>query len=225
MAKISRNVLIIFCVISFAFAAGGPLAGRTGRSHGREAEQVDDPYKDANVLIEAFVVEVRLSALYELGVSPIGETPDSVSIEKILSCLEDKDKARVISGAKAAVRQRENGMTECEQRIYLPHQTPDETREPRKRESVLRSIRPYQSERSFSGSANILAPDRIYVSFDFDENGFERATVNDGLPPDTVNRQWRGAICLESGRPSIAGSTQDEEKAVFLILCAHVRDG
>jgi len=39
-----------------------------------------------------------------------------------------------------------------------------------------------------------------------------------------VNRQWSGAAHLEAGEPVIVGATQNEETAVFLVLCADIKD-
>lgn len=220
MAKISRNILIIVCVICCAIIAAGTLTEPAVKAQAKKTELIEDPYKDSTILVEAFVVEIRLSALYDLGVSPIGEKPNSVSIENILRCLQDEDNAKISSGAKVAIRQRERGNSESEQRIYLDQQTSEAS----KRASGSRSVRPYQFSKSFGASANILAHNRIYVSFSFSENSMEKASAKDGTPPNTVNWQWSGAVCLEMGKASIVGATQDEKKAVFLILCADIRD-
>lgn len=224
MAKISRNIVILVCVISCSLIVAGPLVGPTAEAQGKNAELIDDPYKDSTILIEAFVVEVRLSALYDSGVSPIGEKPNSVSIDNILRCLQDEDNARISSGAKVAVRQRESGETQSEQRIYLEQQMPPKTSEGSKKPVVSRPPRPYQFSKSFEASANIIAPNRIFVSFSFSENTMEKVSTKDDMPPNTVNWQWSGSVCLEMGKASIVGATQDEKKAVFLILCANIRD-
>lgn len=46
--------------------------------------------------------------------------------------------------------------------------------------------------------------------------------MND-MPPTIITRQWSGTVSLEAGKPSIAGATQGEQKAVFLILCADIK--
>jgi hypothetical protein len=229
VAKISRNIVILVCVISCALIAAGPLVGpvvkaQPKRAEPRKAELIEDPYKDSTILVEAFVVEVRLSALYDLGVSPIGEKPNSVSIDNILRCLQDEDNARIISGAKVAIKQREQGTTESEQMIYLEQQKPAKTSEASKKPTVVRSPRPYKFRKTFRASANILAHNRIYVSFSFTGNSMDKVLTKDSTPPNTVNWQWSGAVCLERGKAGIVGATQDEEKAVFLILCADIRD-
>jgi len=224
MSKIFRNIFIIVCIISCVSIAAGPIVKPNVRAQAKKAELIDDPYKDSTILVEAFVVEVRLSALYDLGVSPIGEKPNSVSIDNILRCLQDEDNARIISGAKVATRQRERGNSESEQRIYLGQQKPAKTSEGSKRPTASRAPRSYQFSKSFQASVNIIAPNRIFVSFGYNENAMDKVPAKDGMPPNTIDWQWTGTACLERGKASIVGATQDEKKAVFLILCADIRD-
>jgi len=228
MTKISRNIAILVCLISCALFVANPFVGPIAEAQPRryepkKVELIEGPYKDSTILVEAFVVEVRLSALYDLGVSPIGEKPNSISIDNILKCLQNEGNARIISGAKVATRQRERGNTETEQRIYLK-QTPTKTNGGSKKPPVVRPSRSYQYGKSFQATVNILAPNRISVNFGFSENKIEKTSPNDGTPPNTVDWQWTGTVCLEMGKASIVGATQDEEKAVFLILCADIRD-
>jgi hypothetical protein len=223
MAKISKKIVIIVCVIFFVSIAAGPVFRPAVRAQEKNAKLIEDPYKDSTILVEAFVVEVRLSALYDLGVSPLGEKPNSVSIDNILRCLQDDDNGRIVSGAKVAVRQRERGNSESEQRIYLEQKAPA-TNEGSRRAPASRSSRPYQFNKSFSVSASILAHNRIYVSFSFSDNSIEKTTAEDDMPPDSVNWEWSSAVCLEAGKASIVGATQDDKKAVFLILCADIRE-
>jgi len=223
MAKISRNIVILVCVISCTLIAAGPLIEPAVKAQPRRTELIEDPYKDSTILVEAFVVEVRLSALYDLGVSPIGEKPNSVSIGNILRCLQNEDHARIISGAKVAVRQREQGETGSEKRIYL-EQIPTKTSEGSKKPAVVRSTRSYSFSKSFRASANILAANRIHVNFSFTGNSMDKVPAKNGMPPNTVDWQWTGTVCLERGKASIVGATQDEKEAVFLILCADIRD-
>jgi hypothetical protein len=224
MAKISRNIVIIVCIISCVSIAAGPIARPNVRSKAKKAELIEDPYKDSTILVEAFVVEVRLSALYDLGVSPISEKPNSVSIDNILRCLKNESNARILSGAKVATRQSERGTTESEQMIYFEQQKPAKTSEASKKPPVLRSPRPYKFSKTFQASANIIAPNRIFVSYSYSENALDKVLTKDSMQPNTVDWQWSGMVCLEMGKSSIVGATQDEEKAVFLILCADIRD-
>ena len=220
MAKISRNIVILICVMSCVLYLAGHLVGPTAEAQAKKAEQVEDPYKNSTVLVEAFVVEVKLSALYDLGVSPIGQKPNSVSIENILKCLQDEDSAGVSTGAKVVLQQKQSASAESKETIYRERQAPIKVGSNR---VVSRSYQPYNISSSFGASVNILPDSRIFVSFDFNQFGVEKVASMNDVPPTTITRDWSGTVCLEAGKPSIAGATQGEQKAVFLILCADIK--
>jgi len=220
MAKISRNIVILICVMSCVLFLAGHLVGPTAEAQAKKAEQVEDPYKNSTVLVEAFVVEVKLSALYDLGVSPIGQKPNSVSIENILKCLQDEDSAGVSTGAKVVLQQKQSASAESKETIYRERQAPIKVGSNR---VVSRSYQSYNISSSFSASVNILPDSRIFVSFDFNQFGVEKVASMNDMPPTTITREWSGTVCLEAGKPSIAGATQGEQKAVFLILCADIK--
>jgi len=220
MAKISRNIVILICVMSCVLFLAGHLVGPTAEAQAKKAEQVEDPCKNSTVLVEAFVVEVKLSALYDLGVSPIGQKPNSVSIENILKCLQDEDSAGVSTGAKVVLQQKQSASAESKETIYRGRQEPIKVGSSR---VVSRSYQSYNISSSFRASVNILPDSRIFVSFDFNQFGLEKVASMDDMPPTTITREWSGTVSLEAGKPSIAGATQDEQKAVLLILCAHIK--
>ena len=99
MAKISKSILVLVVVTLCIMLLAGRSIGPTAEAQAK----IEDPYKDVCVLVEAFVVEVDLSSLYRQGVSPIGQKPDSVSVENILKCLDAKDIAQVTTGIKVAI--------------------------------------------------------------------------------------------------------------------------
>ncbi len=220
MAKISRNIVILICVMSCVLFLAGHLVRPTAEAQAKKAEQVEDPYKNSTVLVEAFVVEVKLSALYDLGVSPIGQKPNSVSIENILKCLQNEDSAGVSTGAKVVLQQKQSASAESEETIYRGRQAPIKVGSSR---VVSRSYQSYNISSSFSASVNILPDSRIFVSFDFNQFGVEKIASMTDVPPTTITREWSGTVSLKAGKPSIAGATQGEQKAVFLILCADIK--
>lgn len=225
MAKISRNIVILICVMSCVLFSAGHLVGPTAEAQAKKAEQVEDPYKDSTVLVEAFVVEVKVSALYDLGVSPIGQKPNSVSIENILKCLRDKDSARVTTGAKVAVQQKWSGNTDAETTETISEEQHRPAKTSKEGSAVVsRSHQSLNISKSFEASANILPDSRIQVGFDFSHVVGEKIdSKNDTQINTTVQRQWSGHVCLEAGKAIIAGATQDRQKAAFLVLCADIK--
>ena len=215
MAKISKSIVVLvaatLCMVLLAGRSVGPTA---------EAQtKIEDPYHDVCVLVEAFVVEVDLSELYKQGVSPIGQKPDSVSVENILKCLDSKDIAHVTTGVKVAVPSGHNGKAKITETIYKEQQVAVPSG--RKVSASVRYTN-YDIGKMFGATASVRPSGEILISFDFSESTFRNITSTDETPPSTINREWSGTVNLQAGRPAIAGATQNEETAVFLILCADI---
>jgi hypothetical protein len=229
MARISRNIGIwAGVVVCGAFLAGvcaGPMAGAVEQGREQSAEQVKEQYQDSRILVEAFVVEVKLEALYKAGVSPIGKKPNAISIDHILHCLRDPDSAQVTSGAKVAVRHNEEGSIQQEttKRVERPLPAGEtDGRSGRPRRTQRTEFNAYTAGLTFRAEARVLSQERVAVGYSFAQSDFDFSEPN--MPPGTINRNWGGTVSLEPGRPSIVGSTQNPEKAAFLILCADIKN-
>ena len=224
MARINRKIVIFACVSSCALLIVGPLArpkveAQVRRPMGELTRS--DPYRNSVILVEAFVVWVKLSTLDNLGVNPIGEKPNSVTIENILTCLEDSNSAKVGSGAKVATQNRGKGQVELEETIYIADETVKINNEGKS--AVSKSYRPYQVGKYFEVTANGISNNIISIKFDYRQEEAQKITSKDEAPPNIAKRLWDGTVYVESGKASIVGATQDEEKAYFLILCADIR--
>jgi len=191
----------------------------TAEAQSKQSGKAEDPHQDTCVLVEAFVVEVNLSELYKQGVSPIGQKPDSVSVENILKCLEAGNIAQVTTGVKVAVLTGQRGEAKITETIFKNQQVavPSDRKVPR-----AASYRNYDIGMTFIASAFVHPNGEIFVSFDFNESTYRNITTADEVPPNTVSREWSGAVNLYAGRPAIAGATQNENTAVFLVLCADI---
>ncbi len=215
MAKISKSILVLvvvtLCIVLLAGRSIGPTA---------EAQaKIEDPYQDVCVLVEAFVVEVDLSSLYKQGVSPIGQKPDSVSVENILKCLDARDIAQVTTGIKVAILSGQRGEAKITETIYVEQQVAVPSG--RKVSGAARFAN-YDIGKTFRATASVRPSGEILVSFDFSESTYRNLISTDETPPNTVNREWSGTVNLHAGWPVIAGATQNEETSVFLILCADI---
>jgi hypothetical protein len=209
---------VVFCGLLLP----GDSAGPSAKAQANQSVQAEDPHKDSRVLVEAFVVEVKLSALYDLGVSPIGQKPNSVSVENILKCLLNDDWARVTAGTKLALSQQQRGSTEATETIYVPRQAPVPPGRGRPG-TVSRSFESYSTEKTFDGQVSVRADGRIFVGFTFSQHTVDRAGLESDAPPARIERDWSGSVCLEAGKPSIVGAMQDEQMAAFLIISADIR--
>jgi hypothetical protein len=176
------------------------------------AENTATPGGNATIRVEAFVIQVNLSALAERGVSPIGEAPHAVSVENILTCLET-GQACVIAGAKAASQHEGHGTIRANRTIYRTREAPD----PR-RAMPARS----QSTDQFEVTTAVRTSSAVRVQFDYTAAMFLQDPGETYGPPNLATWEWSGAIVLTPGEPEIAAATQDEKRAVFLLLAAHI---
>lgn len=221
IAKISRNIVILAGVMFCALFLAGDSIGPIAEAQTKQAEQIEDPFKNSRVLVEAFVVEVGLDALYKLDVSPIGQKPNSVSIKNIFQCLKDKDKAKVTAGAKVAVRNNEEGQMKSTGKIYVEQSV--SKGEKCDDVAVARKFVGYGISTSFEAHAYVISDSSIRVEFGFNQEIPEVTSRND-VPPNYINRSWASVVSLEAGKPSIVGATQNDETAVFLIIVADIEN-
>lgn len=226
MVKTSKSVLVlvvvVFCAVFLAGISVAPMAiaEPAERRRAPAPEQVQDQHKDSRILVEAFVVEVKLETLYKSGVSPIGQKPNSVSIKNILQCLKVKDGGKVTAGAKVAIRQKEDGNIQEQETKYVERE-----RQVRGRDGTVTTQKvfdDYSIGMTFNVKAIAKPEDKIWVEFSFNQSGF--VVSKKEMPPNKISRQWNGTVCLGAGEPSIVGATQNEETAVFLILCADIEN-
>jgi len=221
MAKISKSIVVLVAATLCMVLLAGRSIGPTAEAQAKQAGITENPHQDVCILVEAFVVEVDLSELYKQGVSPIGQKPDSVSVENILKCLDAEDIAQVTTGVKVAIQSGQHGEAKITETIYVERQAPVPSG---RNVSVPVRYRNYDIGKTFSTIASVRSSGEILVSFDFSESTYRNITSTDETPANTVNREWSGAVNLRTGRPAIAGATQNEETAVFLILCADIKD-
>jgi hypothetical protein len=216
MAKISKSILVLVVATFCIMLPAGHSAGPTVTAQAQQAPKAEEPRQDTCVLVEAFVVEVDLSELYEQGVSPIGQKPDSVSVKNILKCLDARDIAQVTTGVKIAVPSGHHGKAKIRETIRkIP--VPNDRKVP----GTVRYTN-YEIGKTFGAAASVGPSGEILVSFDFSESTYRNIPSTDDTPPNAISREWSGTVNLYAGRPAIAGATQNEETAVFLILCADI---
>jgi hypothetical protein len=216
MTKNSKSLLVLIAaILCMAFLTNQSIEP-TADAQAKQAPKADDPYQNMCVLTEAFVVEVDLSELYKQGVSPIGQKPNSVSVENILKCLDARDIAQVTTGVKVAVPSGHHGeakIRETIRKIPVPSG--------RKVPGPVRYTN-YEIGKTFRATASVRPDGEILMSFDFSETTYRNIPSTDETPPNAISREWSGTVNLKAGRPAIAGATQNEETAVFLILSADI---
>ncbi|MBN2130157.1 MAG: hypothetical protein JW741_11705 [Sedimentisphaerales bacterium] len=220
MAK-SKAAIVAILLLGGAFiwAAG---AGTPRSRRAAAPDQQADPYEGTTVLVEAFVVEVDLAALYEMDVNPLGREPHCASVEDILGCLRSPAKARVLLGAKAVgIHETGKNQTRQTETVYRTR-----TRTIGTPGGPQRSVdyTAYEYGQTLAITPEIRSDRVVALGYDFDYSGVRMDKQDVERPPDSVSWSWNGTVSLESGQPRIAGAMQDEEDATFFILTAHILD-
>lgn len=221
--KAGIKTVVVFCGLLLAGICTAPMvrAQSGGRVGEQNAEPVRDKYEGSRILVEAFVVEVKLEALYASGVNPIGQEPNSVSIENIQRCLKNPDSGRVTVGAKAAARQGERASVELKETIYVEREKMVGKR-PGGEADVQKVFDSYEANKRFSIEVSAEADGGIRTGFAFEQRTLGKIPDDNERPPHRITRNWSGHVTLDPDKPSIVGAEQDEQKAAFLILCAHI---
>jgi len=170
-----------------------------------------DTYKDSVILLEAFMVEVRLDALYSLGVPQISHGTDSISAEHILKCLKSTDAAAVKAGAKLALTHENKAISESTTRKAL-HIDPTNHQ---KTEYI-------DVGTSFTAIVEIRK-EKVFAELEFQYSDAVKADKKVDAIPQIVERNWNSSICLNFGKPTLVGAIQDEDTAWFLIVTANIK--
>jgi hypothetical protein len=216
MAKISKSISVLAIATLFFVLPAGHLYGPIVTAQAQRAEKVEEPQQNTCVLVEAFVVEVELSELYKQRVSAIGQKPNSVSVKNILKCLDAGDVSQVTTGVKVAVPSGHHGsakIRETIRKIPVPNV--------RKVPGTVRYTN-YEICKTLGATASVCPGGEILISFDFNESTYRNIPTTDDTPTNAISREWSGTVNLNAGQPAIAGATQNEETADFLILCADI---
>jgi hypothetical protein len=189
-----------------------------------QVEKQPEPYENTSVLVEAFVVRVSTEALTEMGVNPIGQAPEGVSVIKILACLDDTEKAEVLSGAKVLSSHSREAKSEQGKRVYVKNESSNVVKG-KDGPHEVKSVRynDYSVGRTLSIQPFMISDDKIRIEFYYEESNFELAD-DDSAPPTIFDYEWSGRIVSQSGIPAIAGAVQDDESITLLILTATIQD-
>lgn len=186
---------------------------KTGRTVSKQVPVVSaNPYENASVLVEAFVVRVSMEALAEAGVNPIGQSPESISILKILSCLDDADKGKVFSGAILTARNGKEARVKDEKHIYVKSERGNSV-----------SYEAFESGKNFGITTRFNSNNAITVEYSYSQSSFEESEDKE-TPPTTFSNNWVGVLTMSAGKPVIAGAVHDDDTATFLILTATIQD-
>jgi hypothetical protein len=205
---VSIAIVIALCATAMLY---GP-AQAPALAQRQPARSESDKAQPATIMVEAFVVEVNLPALDELGVSPIGQPPRNVSVENILACLANHQ-ARVAVGAKEAVLDRASSTVKTTRTTYV-----------KRGDRQQANYNPYDSGTTLSVRATLLPEEMVAIDYSLTCRVFMPRSESEEAPPDTEGWEWGGDVLLRLGKPAIVAATQDRQRGIFLLLTALVQD-
>ncbi len=187
-----------------------------------------DPYADSYVFVEAFVVQVSTEGLKSVGVDPIGQSPNGISIAKLTACLEKDKTAKVIAGSKVSNRNSSEAISKEDSEFYikriLKNFVPLQDNQTQELQNV--EYQDYHADKEFNTFCKIISSERVSVRYVYDITGFDisckKAEAENDAPVDRYSYSWQGDILLKPGRPAIAAAVQNETSVVFFVLTATI---
>jgi hypothetical protein len=163
-------------------------------------------------MLEAIMVQARLSALYSADVPVISQCCNSISAEQILKVLKTTDTAQVTAGAKLTFTHSNDAKAESTTHRPIYIGTPDE----KKLEIV-------EVGTSFNASAEIRSEEKISATLEFNHTAIEVSDGKDEIGT-IVEKSWFTHVYLKPGKPTLVGATQDNKIATFLIMTANIKE-
>jgi len=171
-----------------------------------------DPHKESVILLEAFMVEVRLSALHSLGVPAISHGDDFVTAEHIIKLMKTTDATSITAGAKLALAHENKAMTKTTTRKGRHIGSPEKGR-----------TEYLDLGTSFTAIAEIRK-EKVFAELEFEYSDIVKADEHADAPTEVVERKWASTVCLKPGEPILVGAMQDEDSAAFLIVTASIKE-
>jgi hypothetical protein len=163
------------------------------------------------ILVEAFMVEVKLSALRSLDVPQISEGNDYVTADHIIKLMKTTDAAVVTAGAKVVVGQKNEAKNKSTtERPFL-------TGPPEKKETVY-----FDVGTQFTAIVEVRSDDKIFAEMEFEHSAIEEGDgkTDRGV---RVGKDFSSSVLLQNGKLTLVGATQDKETGTFMIVTANIQ--
>ena len=213
MTRISKRIAVITALAAYCIFSAGICTAQTPRNGDKSAEQ-----KEVRIVVEAFVVEVKLAVLYESGADILSDSPNPVTMTKLLWCLSDENNAKVTGTAKVIAENGRSGSMSVSEKEFIPLK-----KTVTQAEGVPYELTEYcwvENSIHFETNARIEGDGKIKVEFALSQRTPGSVFLRKKGILKEATRQWESNIQLDPGKPRIVSSSQNEDIAVFLILCA-----
>ncbi len=222
LQKKESSIILLLVVSWFSAAWAGaeiPTVRARGKTVSRQssvAPKQADPYEDTLVLVKLLWYGYQLKhwpkSASALSVSPIGQASGGVSILNILACLDDPEKAEVISGIKLLAYNGNNASLSDKKTVYV-----------KREHGKSVSYEAYDSGKTFNVVVSLKSAKAILVKYSYSESSFEEYEGEQEAPPRTFTYDWQGVVTMSTGKPIIAGASQNDDSIIFLIMIATIQ--
>lgn len=213
MRSISRRMAVIAGLAACCIFSAGICTAQTPQSSDQSKKQ-----KEVRIVVEAFVVEVKLATLYESGADILSDSPSPVTMTKLLWCLSDENNAKVTGTAKVIAENGRNASMSVSEKEFIPLK-----KTVTQAEGVPYELTEYcwvENSINFETNAHIEGDGKIKVEFALSQRTPGSVFLRKKGILKEATRHWASNIKLDPAKPKIVSSAQNEDIAVFLILCA-----
>lgn len=228
---------MIFCLVGLVARDGVTKANRARigpRDAARlatKAEQATEKAEDVplTVVVETYLVQVDMDALYGFGVAAVAQKADeTVTVPRLVSCLDDPANGRVLDSTRVVMHSRERGEVESTSTEYIREAITGKATltkagsKPAPAESVR--FRAYDSGTNVrvTSYAALAADPAIRLELSYNHSGWFLSETEAGAPPSTVQYELNTVFELEDGEAVVAGSKQTGKRGLFLVVRASI---
>ena len=203
--------LILICVI---------VTSPTTLANKIASKPSDKNGKNITVLVNAILVEAELSALYEAADEPVTKSPNSITLPKLLWCLKDKTKGRILADIKLTIENQREAQASFTQRQYVPTKKQVTGKD---QEYNITEYRWLDESVEFGTTALLQADEKITLNFKFKYATPEQPRNTNSEDTFESHYTSQSSITLSKKQPEIISTARLSRTAVFLVLCADVQ--
>ena len=176
--------------------------------------------KGQTIIVEAILVEAELSALYESTDEPVTESPNSVTLPKLLWCLRNENNGKVLANTKLTIQQEKEARVGFNQRQYAPIKKQVTGKD---QEYYMTEYQWLEENVEFAATASVQTDEKITLNFLFKYATPEQPRNTNSEDTFESHYTSKSSITLSKKQPEIISMARLSRTAVFLVLCADVQ--
>jgi hypothetical protein len=177
------------------------------------------------VVIETYLVQVDMNALYGFGVAAVPQKADeTVTVPRLVSCLADLNDGRVLDSTRVVVYSRERGEIDSTNTEYVKQTSTG------RGSAAMTPTKPVPAQsvrfQSYSSGTTVRVTSyavrseypKIRLELSYSHNGWFFSETEEGAPPSTIKYNLNTIFELRDGEAVVAGSKQTGNRGLFLVV-------